>query len=328
MPVVIAALSAFAVTVILEPLVIRGLRKRSVLDLPSARSNHAVPTLRGGGIAVVAGICVGVAVSGELLAFALLGGIFIAAGVGAVEDLRGLPIASRLLLVTVAGLALVAALIANGGATGPAGVVVLLLAVPWTLAVVNAVNFMDGINGISATTAIIGGIAYAWLGWANESGSLTALGLVLAAAGLGFAPFNVPRARVFLGDVGSYGIGATFAALSLLAVVDGVPLVAAVAPLALYLADTAATILRRVAAREPWLRPHNSHTYQRLVALGMQHVSVSALVGAITAGCAALGAISMIGSSTATAAAVVAIAVVVGVYLVSPQLLSARTRGA
>lgn len=92
---------------------------------------------------------------------------------------------------------------------------VLVIAIPWTLVVVNAVNFMDGINGISAATAIVGGGAYGLFGQAAGIEALTILGTVVAAAGLGFAPYNLPRARVFLGDVGSYGIGAAFAAMSL-----------------------------------------------------------------------------------------------------------------
>lgn len=320
-----AALLTFTVAVLLQPLVIRELTRRAVLDLPSDRSNHTVPIPRGGGIAVLAAVVAGVLVGGDPVALALLAGVLIAAGAGAVEDLRGLPIATRLLLTTVAAAALLVGLVAHGLLSGVAGGLVLVIAVPWSLAVVNATNFMDGINGISAATAIVAGSAYALLGGAVRSEPLVLLGSVVAAAGLGFAPYNMPRARVFLGDVGSYGIGAALAALSLLAVAEGLPVAAAVAPLALYLADTGATLLGRVRAGEPWRLPHKRHAYQRLVALGLPHTGVSALVAALTTVCAGLGAVTLLRSPTASLLAGVALLAVLGTYLSAPRLLAQRS---
>ena len=317
-----ASLLAFSVTLVLGPVVIRRLTGRGILDVPGDRSNHTVPTPRGGGIAVMAGVLVGVLVAQSVLAVALLMGILIAAGVGALEDLRGVPIVPRLLLTSFAALALLAALAFAGLPAGLSGILILLVAVPWTLAVINAVNFMDGIDGISAATAIVVGSAYALLGRVADSDPLTVLGLVTAAAAAGFAPYNVPRALVFLGDVGSYGLGATFAAMSLLAVAEGLPLEAAIAPLALYLADTGMTIVRRVHAGEPWHLPHRRHVYQRLVALGFPHVGVSATIGALTAVCAGLGAVSVVGSTSARVVAGAGLLVVLATYLALPRLLA------
>lgn len=322
-----ASLLAFSVTLVLEPAVIRRLKRRGILDFPGHRSNHTVPTPRGGGIAVMAGVLVGVLVAQSLLALGLLVGILIAAGVGALEDVRGVPIVPRLLLTSVAALALLAALAFAGLPADFSGTLILLVGLPWTLAVVNAVNFMDGINGISAATAIVGGCAYALLGRVVDSDPLTVLGLVAASAAVGFAPYNVPRALVFLGDVGSYGLGAIFAAMSLLAVAEGLPLEAAVAPLALYLADTGMTIVRRVRAGEPWQLPHKRHVYQWLVALGRSHVCVSATIGALTALCAGLGAVSVVGSTPARAAAGAGLLMVLAIYLALPRLLAPTKSG-
>ena len=319
---VAAALLAFLVTLVLEPVVIRLLVGRGVFDVPGERSSHTQPTPRGGGVAVVAGIVVGVLFSGSSVAVGLLVGILIAAGVGLLEDLRGVPIVMRILLTSVAAVTLMVALLLAGLPEGFLGILIPLVGVPWTLAVVNAVNFMDGINGISAITAIVGGIAYALLGRLANSDPLMVLGLVTAAAALGFAPYNVPRARAFLGDVGSYGIGAALASMSLLAVVEGLPLEAAIAPLALYLADTGVTIVRRVHSGEPWHLPHRCHAYQRLVVLGFAHVAVSVTVGVLTAVCAGLGAVSVVGSASARAVADGFLLVVLATYLALPRLLS------
>lgn len=319
-----APLLAFTVTVAVEPLVITALTRRGILDVPVGRSNHVAPTPRGGGIALVAGMLAGVVGSGETLAMLLFASVVIAAGVGLVEDVRGLSILSRLIGLALAAAVAALALITAGGSGVVLGMAV-SLTLPWTLAVVNAVNFMDGIDGISAVTAIVGGGAYAVLGSQVDSATLQAMGLIVAAAGLGFAPYNVPRARVFLGDVGSYGLGAALSAISLLALVEGVPVVAATAPLAVYLADTGTTLLRRARAGEPWHLPHKQHVYQRLVALGLSHAKVSGFAGVTIAGCAGLGAISLLGAGIEISlAAAAAVLVVLAGYLASPRLWATK----
>ncbi len=322
-----AALLAFIAGAALQPFVITQLTRQAVLDIPGERSSHVVPTPRGGGIAVMVAALAGVLAARQGPAIALMGGVLVAASVGALEDFRGVRIVPRLLLTAVAGLALLAALALLGMPSGLVGGLLLVMAVPWTVAVINAVNFMDGINGISATMAIVGGASYAILGHIADVKSLTVLGVVFAAAGVAFAPYNVPRARVFLGDVGSYGLGAAFAAMSLLALSQGLPLEAAVAPLAVYLTDTGATIVRRIRAGEPWLLPHKRHVYQRLVALGMSHVTVSLLVGSFIALCAASGGFSLSGSVPARVAADAVLVAAIAVYLSSPWL-AARWRTA
>lgn len=270
------------------------------------------------------GVVVGVVVGNDSLALTLLPGICLAAGIGAVEDVRGVRILVRLLLTASAGMLLLWAIFNHGLPPGVAGTLTLVVAVPWTLALVNAVNFMDGINGISAATAVVCGMTYALLGQAADSAGLTVLGGVVAASAIGFLPYNVPRARVFLGDVGSYGLGAAMAAMSLLAVADGLPVEAAVAPVALYLADTATTIVRRVVAGESLRLPHKQHVYQQLVQLNWSHLTVSSLVAVLTAACAALGAVSVVGSSGVRIAADLGILVIVVGYLGLPRLPAAR----
>jgi UDP-GlcNAc:undecaprenyl-phosphate/decaprenyl-phosphate GlcNAc-1-phosphate transferase len=321
-----ASVLAFCVTLVLEPLLIRRLTAHGVLDIAGVRSSHTMATPRGGGIAVIAGLLVGVVAGRNIVAIALLGGILIAAAVGAVEDLRGVGIAPRLLLTSFAALALVAALTLAPLPSGLLGVLIILIAVPWTMSVVNATNFMDGINGISAATAIVGGACFAVLGLAAHSEPLAVLGAASAAAAAGFAPYNAPRARVFLGDVGSYGLGAAFAAMSLLAVTEGLRPEAAVAPLALYLADTGVTIARRVYAGEPWHLPHKRHVYQRLVALGLPHLTVSTMVAVLTAACGGLGVITLVGSNPVRLTADVGILAVLAGYLALPRLLTVRGR--
>jgi UDP-N-acetylmuramyl pentapeptide phosphotransferase/UDP-N-acetylglucosamine-1-phosphate transferase len=104
---------------------------------------------------------------------------------------------------------------------------------------------------------------------------LIGAGVTVAAAALTFLPWNAGRARIFLGDVGSYGLGGALGAMAAYAVLHGVAIEAALFPLALYLADTGWTLLRRIRAREPWYRAHRWHIYQRLTDAGFSHSQVA-----------------------------------------------------
>jgi UDP-N-acetylmuramyl pentapeptide phosphotransferase/UDP-N-acetylglucosamine-1-phosphate transferase len=150
------------------------------------------------------------------------------------------------------------------------------------------------------------------------------IGVVMAAAMIAFAPFNVPRAHVFLGDSGSYGLGAALAGMTIVAFNLGLPIEAALGPLALYLADTGTTIVRRVAAGQAWHQPHRSHVYQRLTAFGFSHGQVSAFVGGLVAVTSGLGALSLTGDVLSRVAADVALFALLAAYLVSPHFLGHR----
>src|SRR5690606_15026464 len=95
----------------------------------------------------------------------------------------------------------------DGLQPGAAGVALAGAAAVWIVAYVNAFNFMDGINGISVAQAAVAGTAWALVGWWQDLPLVTAAGSIVAAAAVAFAPFNFPRARVFLGDAGSYFLG-------------------------------------------------------------------------------------------------------------------------
>ena len=139
----------------------------------------------------------------------------------------------------------------------------------------NAFNFMDGVNGISGAHALIAGVVYALLGWWQHDGFLVPAGAAVAAGALAFLPWNAGQARVFLGDAGSYALGAALAVLAAYALVRGVPVEAVLGPLALYLADTAWTLQRRIRAGERWLEPHRTHIYQRWCDAGWSHQRVT-----------------------------------------------------
>lgn len=307
------------------PVALALLTRCDVLDHPSQRSSHVVPVPRGGGVAPALGALVAIAVTTSVPATGRAAIVVAAAGlglIGLIEDLVGISALLRLAVQFLA--AAVAAPFAFHAMTGgvPWRVVFALAVVVWLVAYVNAYNFMDGIDGISVAQAVGAGITWFLVGRYVDSRILAAGGIIVAGAALGFGPFNVPRARMFLGDVGSYFIGAWLATVAVLGLGAGMPVEAVLAPLALYMADTGTTLLRRVLRGERWYLPHRDHAYQRLTDGGWSHVRASGLVAACIALCGALGAVSVVGATSARVAADAGIVVVVVGYLLAPRWLA------
>ncbi|MGV6871185.1 MraY family glycosyltransferase [Pseudochelatococcus sp. B33] len=290
-----AGLSALLI-VLLKPLL-----QRYALARPNARSSHRMPTPQGGGIAVVAAAlpcaAAGLALSGlddALPGFAVLAAGAVGLGViGAIDDIRPLPPVLRLMFQALA----VAAVIAG------AGVGRLFPAVPFAVEgvliglagvwFVNLVNFMDGLDWMTVAemapvTAAL--VLFSLAGWLDPADGLIAAGLL---GGLvGFAPFNRPVARLFLGDVGSLPIG-LIAGFLLYRLAGESGLAAAVLLPLYYLTDATVTLLRRLARGERVWEAHRSHFYQRATDNGWTVPAVVGQVAGLNVALAALAAASL-----------------------------------
>ncbi len=302
-------------------LVLHFLTERAIVDHPNARSSHAIPTPRGGGLAVVVVIAVVwsiVAMRWTAEGYGMV--VACAAGVGLaalswLDDLRGLPPWVRL-LAQAAAIATVLVLAPAphpyfGGVLPPVADVV-VTAILW-LWFTNLFNFMDGIDGLAGTeTATIGiGVALC-AGFAGVVGSLSVCGFTAAAAALGFLWWNWHPARVFLGDVGSVPLGFLLGWLLLTMASEGLWAAAFILPL-YYLADATITLGRRAAKGEPVWRAHRDHFYQRAVQAGRSHASVAGLIAVTNVALIALAWASTRGWEWP---AVIAACVVVGGLLV------------
>ena len=313
---------AFALSSVLTPLVIAGLHRWGILDHPNARSSHDEPIVRGGGMAFAIA-CVGAAAVtqapfsrmgiGVLIAGASLGAI------GLIEDLRGIPAGPRFAAQLFAGALALAWLLSGLEGSSAWRIIFGLGCLAALSSYANAFNFMDGINGISAMQSLVAGGVWAWLGEVANAPVLVWGGLVLAGASLGFLPYNFPRARVFLGDSGSYFIGGWQAALIVVGLRAGLEPEAVGAPLAIYLADTGTTLLKRMRAGEVWHEPHREHAYQRLIRRGWSHVRTTTVVTGFVLASSLLGLGSR-GSLTVRVACDVLLAAVVLLYLALPRL--------
>jgi UDP-N-acetylmuramyl pentapeptide phosphotransferase/UDP-N-acetylglucosamine-1-phosphate transferase len=262
------------------------LGRLGIIDRPNKRSSHDLPVSRGGGLAVLAGIAV---TSAELLPrpagpqFVLCAAaLALLAAVSFLDDIRSMPRALRLAVQAAAAAAVLFAAGMCGTGFGsplmPAGVA--LVGFIWITGYTNSFNFMDGINGLAATQAVLTGAGTALVALRAGSSPLdpaVILCFIVAGSAAGFMPHNFPRARMFLGDVGSVPLGFLLAVLAFWLARDiGWWILGLFALLhANFILDTSVTLARRFLRRENWLEPHREHFYQRLVRSGRSHAIVT-----------------------------------------------------
>jgi UDP-GlcNAc:undecaprenyl-phosphate GlcNAc-1-phosphate transferase len=229
-------------------------------DGPSALLKiHARPVSQLGGVAVVFSTFVGLAVAGALPSTTVAIGIVAATALGVIDDERPLPP-----LLRAVALGAVGTVVAFGGATleplGVLGGAAVALAV---FASANAVNLIDGQDGLAG--GLVGIAALGVAAVAEITGSDAAIGLALSAALLAFLCWNREPARVFLGNGGAYGVGLLLAVAAIEASRTGVPALAgAVVCLSVFEAELALTVLRRMRAGSPLTQGDRGHSYDLL----------------------------------------------------------------
>ncbi|MCF7984169.1 MAG: glycosyltransferase family 4 protein [Thiohalocapsa sp.] len=278
-----------------------------ILDHPNPRSLHETPVPRSGGIAVVAGLLIGVLSSLGALALAseltwIAAAVLLVGAVSLLDDRGDVP--QLLRLAAHAGAALL--LLAGGlqwqviGLPGLETPLSAWLALPLTVIyivwMINLYNFMDGMDGLAGGMALFGFGALALLGLQGEAMLYTAVAATVAAAAAGFLTRNFPPARIFLGDTGSSVLGLLAAAMTLWGAGLGLfPLWVGLLIFSPFVVDATWTLLRRIAAGEPFWLPHRSHHYQRLVLAGWGHRRTVLRAYLLMAGVAAsaIGAVAM-----------------------------------
>ena len=276
-----------------------------VMDRPDARKAHARPTPKSGGVGIAVAFLAGMAVLYQFAEFSRIadpyfrGVILASALIGVVsllDDLRDWPFTVKL------GAQIVAALAAVGSGLyvhvyrlpyfGPVDVGwwAAPLTVVWILFATNAMNFIDGLNGLAAGVALVTCAFLAFIA-AGQGGWFVYFASLMLGAGLvGFLPFNYPRAKIFMGDVGSQFCGFVLAVLAVASSrFDSVSLSFVLVPLMLsgVLFDVAFTLVRRTLAGQRVTAPHRGHLYQVAQRSGMP----AWLVAVVHWGFAAIGGV-------------------------------------
>ena len=286
---------------VLSCLCVAGFRRWAegrMLDIPNARSSHTLPTPRGGGLGIVIVVLIGVwslyysrslsMAFTEITALSLGGGIV--ALVGWLDDLHNVPTRLRLIVQAASSIIIIIAIGYIKAVAVPIigdirlysiGIPVTLI---WIVGLINAYNFMDGIDGIAGGQAVVAGLGWVIIGFMSEQSFVALVGMLLAASSLGFLFHNWPPARIFMGDVGSAFIGFTLAVLPILAGQrDARFMVAGVLMVWPFIFDTSFTLARRLNNKENIFLAHRSHIYQRLVIAGYSHRFVTLVYIALAA---------------------------------------------
>lgn len=250
-------------------------RRRGMLDMPCERHSHTVPTPRGGGAGIVAALVIVTLLLPRESAvmtywsYCLLPGFVVLSLVGWWDDRVSLPASLRFAVQVMVGFYLLGCL-RNHGST--AGLLALLAAGIYLLWMTNLYNFMDGSNGMAGFQGVFAGVMLAWLFFAAGDVDAALVSSLLAGACLGFLPWNLGSARVFMGDVASGSLGFAFAALLIYGVFNGslaVPVAWMV--MLVFMCDSTLTLIRRVLQGERWYNPHKQHLYQQLIVRGWSH---------------------------------------------------------
>src|SRR5215218_10080612 len=279
---VVAGGVAFLVAGAFVPLLVRFAVGRNLLDVPNLRSSHEVPTPRLGGVAIFLGTLAGAALLRPDGLWPLLAASALIWAVGLADDLSNLHFGVKAVLQVLVALGLLLfyppTIISD--APGVLGALVFAVGVFWIVALSNAFNFMDGIDGFTGGVAVINALFLAPLA-GMAGGFLPAL----IGATAGFLIWNINPASIFIGDSGAYFLGFSLAAVALYAPAlsgqEWMPLgfLACVVVFTPYLFDTAYTLVRRLrsGAGKSIFLAHREHIYQRITPTTNMHRRTSNL---------------------------------------------------
>src|SRR5918995_4659430 len=310
---VVAGGVAFLVAGAFVPLLVRFAVGRNLLDVPNLRSSHEVPTPRLGGVAIFLGMLAGVALLRPEGLWPLLAAAALVWAVGLADDLSNLHFGMKAVLQALAavGLLLFYPPTILSEAPGALGALVFVVGVFWIVALSNAFNFMDGIDGFTGGVAIVNALFLAPL-VGPAGGFLPAL----IGATAGFLIWNINPASIFLGDSGAYFLGFSLAAVALYTpALSGrawTPLgfLACIVVFTPYLFDTGYTLLRRLkgGAGKNIFLAHREHIYQRITPTTSMHRRTSNLYYGISIVCGFAALLVSEGGAASAAGVAVALA--------------------
>ncbi|NOX25024.1 MAG: glycosyltransferase family 4 protein [Deltaproteobacteria bacterium] len=270
-------------------LVSRFARRLGLIDTPSARSSHIIPTPRGGGVGILAAFIAACFWLGLNYIFCLP--VVLLASLSFIGDRTDISPAMRLIMQFSAAFIVIFML-----PESPLFIslpfhylslnwlILLMLGIMAAVFIVgtaNFYNFMDGIDGIAGITAIVAmGLLTAYGISSGKDSRYTMLALGLAVACLGFLPFNIPKAKIFMGDVGSILLGFVFAVIVVLFSLTSTEFLVLSSFLFPFYADELTTMATRIRLREDLTRPHRRHLYQILAnEAGIAHWKVAFAYG-------------------------------------------------
>ena len=330
---VMLAGSAFLVTIALTPLFMAAARRLGMVDQPGPRRIHKTPIPTGGGLAIAVAV-LGVSWVARLVSDAArttldsrpLIGITLASAVivflGLIDDKRALnpwwkiggEIAAACILWAYGlGVPLLTNPFGEAIATGPFD---LPLTIIWVLVVINAVNLIDGIDGLATGAVFIAAVTLWFVGRTDGDFYVMFVASSIIGATFGFLRYNFPPARVFMGDTGSGFLGLMMAAVALLENSKGTAAITLLFPLvalAVPISDSVIAFFRRAFGGKSVLRGDSEHIHHRLLRIGLSHRHAVYVMWFL---CAYCGAMAMVLATLPPGyAALLAVFLAMGVFL-------------
>lgn len=300
---------AFLISFLITPWVIKKAFDWGAVDLPDYRKVHLKPMPRMGGLAVyiafVIAVLIGIPLN--LSTIGLLVGITCITIVGLLDDIKGLSPFVKLLGQIIAALSVIPFGIQVEFFTNVfnddiinLGILSIPITISWIVMVTNAINLIDGLDGLATGISIIAALTMALVAFSQFSMGIVGLQemqkeilllpLLLAAAGLGFLRYNYHPAKIFLGDSGSMLLGFTLGLISIMGFTKGAVAVSVIVPslvvplvvLGLPLLDTVFAVVRRYNNRKPIFQPDKGHLHHCLLNLGFNHPQAVLLIYGIS----------------------------------------------
>lgn len=287
--IILALPLALVVALLITPWVRKAAFKIGAMDQPDQRKVHTGVMPRMGGLAVFLAFAVAVLLTQQLdskLIGLLLGGVLIVS-LGVLDDIKGLPAKVKLVGQIAAAAVVIPFGIQVEFITNPISGEMLhlgLWGIPvtifWIISVTNAVNLIDGLDGLAGGTSLIAALTIAAVTWRQSTllggagMEVVALALILAFAILGFLKYNFYPAKIFLGDTGSMFLGYALGTLAIMGVAKTATAISVIVPIVILgipLMDVFFAILRRYQSHRPIFQPDKEHLHHRLMALGLSH---------------------------------------------------------
>ena len=297
---IFAFIVSFAFTFATTPLVRRFAFKIGAIDIPKDnRRMHKKPTPRIGGLAIIFGFTVATLCFGQpsRQLYGTLAGAAIIAVMGVIDDCKNLPAKLKFVIQIIAALVVVFAgdikidVFTNPNFLSDNPYWVLpewlsvTLTVIWIVFITNAVNFIDGLDGLAAGVSAIMSISLVFISIRVGEYSIAILGIALMGSCFGFLPFNFNPAKIFMGDTGSTFLGFMLATLSIQGVFKSYAVISFAVPLlilGLPLFDALFAMIRRILRGQSPMTADRGHLHHRLVDMGFSQKQTVFILYAIS----------------------------------------------
>ena len=282
--IVVAFFVSLLTVLILTPIVKKIAIKIGAVDQPSNRKVHDKIMPRMGGLAIFIGVAAGVLAAGiynETKMTAITVGAFIIVIVGILDDKYQLSAKVKFFVQLAVAIMIVSTGLKMDFFSVPflterleLGWVAYPLTVLWIVGITNAMNLIDGLDGLAAGLSVIGLSTIAVMALSGGKILILSLSLVVIGSTLGFLFYNFHPAKIFMGDTGSLFLGYVISVLSLLGLYKSVTLFSIIIPIIILgvpIFDTTFAVIRRILNKQPISAPDKSHIHHRLMAFGLSH---------------------------------------------------------